>query len=78
MYNDFDTLNYSTTYTLLVNARGSEIKPFISEQPCKSKFVNQFWIGIYLDQIQTLSILKGSLMELVQNQTYIFHLDYSK
>lgn len=72
MYNDFDTLNYSTTYT--VNARGSEIKPFISEQP----FVNQFWIGISLDQIQTLSILKGSLMELVQNQTYIFHLDYSK
>lgn len=74
MYNDFDTLNYSTIYTLLVNARGSEIKPFISEQP----FVNQFWIGISLDQIQTLSILKGSLMELVQNQTYIFHLDYSK
>lgn len=39
MYNDFDTLNYSTTYTLLVNARGSEIKPFISEQPCICKSI---------------------------------------
>lgn len=46
--------------------RGSEIKQTILD------------LGISLEQIPTLSILKGSLIELIQNQTHIFHLDNSK
>lgn len=66
--------------------RGSEIKlliwftidfsKIISEQASVCKSILDF--GISLEQILTLSILKGSLIELIQNQTHIFHLDNSK
>lgn len=66
--------------------RGSEIKlliwftinfsKIISEQASVCKSILD--LGISLEQIPTLSILKGSLIELIQNQTHIFHLDNSK
>lgn len=66
--------------------RGSEIKlliwftidfsKIVSEQASVCKSILDF--GISLEQILTLSILKGSLIELIQNQTHIFHLDNSK
>lgn len=66
--------------------RGSEIKlliwftidfsKIISEQASVCKSILD--LGISLEQIPTLGILKGSLIELIQNQTHIFHLDNSK